>query len=235
MNTISFGWTHSTHKLFTQIAYDRLQGTKKFNNIDTEVLELGCIEPDFDRKKVVNHCHGHFADYDDLIKRPKINNAYNLAIRYTEKAIQAFNDNNPGGQALNMGRAIHFIQDMLNPYHVVFREVDKNHPERIMHKQFEKKAKDLQMKVAQNTRIDKIDKNTQEGFFKTFLPSLMKKTKQISKTLKNDSITERRAIEKSLQNTLIATCRFLEMFPGNLTNKVVIPTSFNSYSKILVK
>ena len=125
MNKIGFGWKHSTHKVISEEIANQIN--KSLNNnmkIDIETLKESCVYPDFVRKKKSSLIHGHFADIDNPSVDPP--DAYKLFSEYTKKAIAAnknaqSNEREYYKRDKYLGYALHFLQDMLNPFHVVFK------------------------------------------------------------------------------------------------------------------
>lgn len=185
---LSFGWCGATHK---EICY-RLM--KKYNPLlpqkmrfDYDMLvKIGSVQPDLDRKKIVEHIHGHFVDPDNFSKDPP--DAYHLALTYTQKALKAHKEGNYGKRDLYIGYASHFILDSLQPYHANgFRAQAKNHPERIAHNRFERLAKDLQNIALKGATLDNLDEPRANTFFKEVFPASIKEAKKLYERLSQNS------------------------------------------------
>lgn len=179
-NKPSFGWNWSTHKEIDRRLineYNRL--LPKNMAFDDELLvEKGSVDPDLDRKKIVGHIHGHFADVDNLSKIPP--DAYNLAIQYTKKATDAHKVGNYAKRDLYIGYATHFIADSLQPYHAVkFVHQRKGHPIRKAHKIFENTAEGIQKYVFDSVNINVLDDTMPFSFFEDVLPKAMRKSKEL--------------------------------------------------------
>lgn len=199
----SFGWRHSTHKLATYMSVEKynklLPKSEAFNY---EILKYSCIQPDLERKNITKYIHGHFADIDNLSKDPP--DAYALCSLYTTKAIKAHEIGLYSKRDDYVGYALHFLQDMLNPMHVEFKPLKKEHPERIFHRFIEEIAEQRQDAVF--TKSASLDVVSSDHFFADTLPKAMRKNKNLFKSLKQtDSVSVTSVIDKALENTYITT------------------------------
>jgi len=213
-NNTTFGWSHSTHKLITQKLVQRsnmaLPEAMKF---DYEILKYSCIEPDFSRHDITKYIHGHFADIDNPSTEPP--DAFQLAKRYSEKAIEAHKNGMYKKRDDYLGYALHFIQDMLNPVHVVFIPVPKGHPERILHKNFETLAAKMQEDTFMKTRLTEPDLST--NFFGKTLPTAMREAKNQLLQLKSGNGENMQDIANlALQNTYRTTHIYLQNLTAHL-------------------
>lgn len=212
----TFGWNHSTHRLVTKKLVQRanmlLQEPMK---LDYEILKYSCVEPDFSRQNITKYIHGHFADIDNPSSNPP--DALQLAKRYSEKAIDAHKNGLYKKRDDYLGYALHFIQDMLNPVHVVFVPVPKGHPERVLHKRFETLAATIQEDTFNTTRLPEIDYNNQ--FFEKVLPEAMRKAKNQLIKLKEGNLENEKMqniAAQALQNTYKTTYLYLQNFAVQL-------------------
>lgn len=202
-NRMTFGWNHSTHQLFScklaKSSNAMLPAKAKFN---LEIIRYGCVEPDFSRKNITKYIHGHFADIDNLSNDPP--DARMLLSKYTRLAIEANSNRNYSKRDMYVGYALHFLQDMLNPLHVVFTPLEKNHPDRLFHKRFENIAEGLQGSVVNGVEFK--ENNLEKHFFREALPEAMRKAKNHLEKIKNhdfDNISE--IAIQSLDNTYKTT------------------------------
>lgn len=210
---VSFGWSHSTHKIISGRAVQRINHSLPPSmRVDIETLMDSCIAPDSERKKITGYIHGHFADIDNLSSNPK--DAHSLLISYTHKAVTANRDGKFNPRAYDkrdkyLGYALHFLQDMLNPFHVVFKKLPKDDPERVMHKKFEKFAQKIQEEVlARNTLSEK---DSTKSFFSDSLPEAMRHTKNLWNKInyRNSTDFQQEAAE-SLKTTQATTDLYLK-------------------------
>jgi len=209
---IGFGWKHSTHQLITGTVAKQIN--EKYPHeirLDMETILEGCIAPDFARKKKEKYIHGHFANIDKISSDPP--DAYNLFLIYSQKAIRK------NKEALTdarhylkrdkyLGYALHFLQDMLNPFHVKYRPLPPEHPERIFHRRFEQMAEKYQTPLVENLAAQKVDYEGVDN--KIFVPQAMRKTKELHKHVKNfeyKGITD--VLKTSLENTYLTTDLYL--------------------------
>lgn len=217
MRNQTFGWKHSTHRLITEKVVNRcnlfLSGADELNY---EILKYSCIEPDFSRKNITKYVHGHFADIDNPSFNPP--DALQLTKIYTKKATEAHKMGLVKKRDDYLGYALHFLQDMLNPVHVVFVPAPKGHPERIMHKDFENIAAEIQENILSETNLTFAPEG--ESFFQETLPRAMRTAKIQLNYLKKDGSDRQKIAKAALQNTYLTTNSYLESFIRNLN----IPT-----------
>lgn len=211
----AFGWQHSTHRLITERlvkAHNKnLPAHAWFN---TDILKYSCVEPDFSRKNITKYIHGHFADIDKPSYEPP--DAFALATRYASKTIESHQKGDYGKRDDYLGYALHFIQDMLNPKHVVFESVPKDHPERIEHKKFEQVAEAIQKEVLGKTPIS--TQGMAMPFFEVTLPAAMRETKKLYYRIKNKDYNDLAEIAAiSLKNTYRTTNEFLKKLTAEMT------------------
>ena len=95
---------------------------------------------------------------------------------------------------------MHFLQDMLNPFHVIFKPLHKDSPERFFHRKFECLAEKIQNNVFKNSVLSKIA--PESSFFESILPDAMRETKNSWGIIKNNNYKNLTEIaESSLQTT----------------------------------
>lgn len=217
-----FGWCHATHKRIDErliekynhlFPKDSMKYTKEF------LVELGSIHPDYDRKKFTQHIHGHFANIDNLSKNPP--DAYHLALKYTNKAIEAHKNGDYTKRDLYTGYATHFITDALQPYHAIpFEYQGKTHPVRKAHRYFEIIAKRIQESVFKNAVLDDID--TQESsFFNEIFPNAMRKAKNMFSKIKGKNYKNTVEVAtEALNNTYNTMNIYFKMLTQKLIEKV---------------
>ena len=207
-NSTTFGWNHATHRFITEKLVAKhnpsLPAKMKLNY---DILKYSCVEPDFSRRNITKYIHGHFADIDNLSNDPP--DAYSLAVTYTNKAIDAHRSGLYGKRDDYLGYALHFIQDMLNPVHVVFVAVPKGHPERVLHKEFENVAETVMKDTFAKTNIDDVD--TELPFFEKILPDAMRSTKDLLLRIKTNDYNNLSEIAiEALGNTYKTTNLYLK-------------------------
>jgi len=234
---LSFGWKHSTHTLITGTAANKINA--KVPNpihIDMETILEGCIAPDFARKKISNYIHGHFANIDKLSSDPP--DAYNLFLHYSQKAIKtnkkAFFDHREYiKRDKYLGYALHFLQDMLNPFHVKYRPLPSEHPERIFHRRFEQMAEKYQSPLIKKLSVQSVNYGDVDN--KIFVPQAMRTAKDLHKHVKNyeyKGIVD--VLKTSLENTYKTTDlymnRIFEIFEASyntgikkISEEIIIP------------
>lgn len=205
---VAFGWNHSTHKFITEKLVAKhnasLPSSMKLNY---DILKYSCIEPDFSRKNITKYIHGHFADIDNLSNDPP--DAFSLAVTYTNKAIEAHKNGLYGKRDDYLGYALHFVQDMLNPMHVVFVAVPKGHPERTLHKEFENVAQTVMKDSYKKAKVDGYD--SEMPFFEKVLPDAMRKTKNLMVRIKSNDYEHLSEIAAlALDNTFKTTSLYLK-------------------------
>lgn len=211
----TFGWKHSTHRLITQKVINRtnlfLPKAEEFNY---EILKYSCVEPDLSRKNITKYVHGHFADIDNPSFEPP--DALQLTKIYTQKATEAHQLGLFQKRDDYLGYALHFLQDMLNPVHVVFVPAPKGHPERIMHKHFEEVATEIQDDVLSEANLSSVSE--EQSFFRKTLPTAMRTAKNQLIQLKKSGSNARNIAKWALLNTYITTSHYLEAFVGKFNN-----------------
>jgi hypothetical protein len=170
------------------------------------ILDYSCVEPDYSRKYIKSYINGHFADIDNLSTEPP--DAYALAKLYTQKMLKENKNKNYEKRDMYLGYALHFIEDMLNPVHVVFKKAPKFSPIRVSHKKFEGVATTVEKNVVKNTKLEKY--NYKEDFFSQTLPKAMRYTKVLSKKVSvNNSSNYLNISERALKNTYITVNKYL--------------------------
>ena len=210
-----FGWKHSTHRLFVARAIEKanfsMPSHAQFND---GILNYSCVEPDLSRKYVTKFIHGHFADIDNLSSDPP--DAYALVQKYTDKALEAHKVQQYNKRDNYLGYALHFLQDMLNPMHVVFNLVPKEHPERIAHKHFEQIATTIENEVVENTELQQIPEFL--SFFDEVLPVAMRDTKYLHNKINvNNHKNFLKIARQSLETTYQMTEAYLQRFVSELS------------------
>jgi len=221
-DTTSFGWRHSTHKLATWMVVEKynklLPKSEAFNY---EILKYSCIQPDLERKNITKYIHGHFADVDNLSTEPP--DAYSLCVLYTNKAIHAHKNGNYSKRDDYVGYALHFLQDMLDPMHVEFKPLKKEHPERIFHRFIEEIAEKRQGLIFK--RLESLDIGSSGSFFAETLPKAMRKNKNLFLKIKSTgcgNATE--VVDRALENTYITTDIYIKKLVASF-NKTSRPVS----------
>jgi len=200
---VAFGWNHATHRFITEKLVAKHNPSLPVSmRLNYEVLKYSCVEPDFSRRNITKYIHGHFADIDNLSNDPP--DAFSLATTYTNKAIEAHKRGLYGKRDDYLGYALHFVQDMLNPMHVVFEAVPKGHPERVLHKEFENVSQTVLKDTFKKANIDSFD--TEMPFFEKVLPDAMRATKDLMVRIKSndyDNLSEIATL--ALDNTFKTT------------------------------
>lgn len=183
----SFGWKHSTHKLVTEKMVSKYNVfMPKSEEFNYEILKYSCIQPDLERKNITKYNHGHFADIDNLSKDPT--DAYALTIRYTKKAIEAHKNGLYSKRDDYLGYALHFLLDELDPMHVIFRPIPKEHPDRVLHREVENAAERIQDLVIDSTALN--HSLSDKHFFSEVLPQAMRKNKELFSQVMNNKSTD---------------------------------------------
>lgn len=199
----AFGWKFSTHKEITKLMVIRFNPLlPKEGQFNYEILKYSCIEPDLSRKHVTKYIHGHFAN----VNKPSVDppDGRQLLIKYTNAAIKMHKEGNYAKRDDYLGYALHFLQDILNPMHVIFKPLDKASKERIFHKKFEKLATEIQKTIFKTSNLTSLEDS--DPFFEKILPKAMKKAKKQLKKIKNkkyDNINE--IVAAALDNTYKTT------------------------------
>lgn len=214
-NCVNFGWNHATHRYITEKLVAKhnssLPASERFNY---EILKYSCVEPDFSRKNITKYIHGHFADIDNPSNEPA--DAFCLAVRYTNKAVEAHKNGRYSKRDDYLGYALHFIEDMLNPMHVVFVKVPKGDPERVLHKKFEGIAESLM--VDEISKIDAKSIGDASPFFKKTLPDAMRKTKNLMRKIKEDENPDLPSIAaEAIKNTYETTNQYFKKLVSQLS------------------
>jgi hypothetical protein len=214
-NMTAFGWNHSTHRLITERAVQEanryLPSKLEFNY---GILKYSCVEPDFSRKNITKYIHGHFADIDNLQKDPP--DAFVLAKKYSSQAIEAHRNGFYKKRDDYLGYALHFVQDALNPVHVVFVPAPKGDPIRTFHKQFETLAASIQTDVLKGKTFNLQDENF---FFEKTFPEAMRKTKNLLGMInQNDTENLSFIATQAIENTYEMTSLFLKKLAVKLNS-----------------
>jgi len=211
-NKISFGWKHSTHEFISEKVAEKINSSVSHKmRIDIETLKESCIAPDFARKKVIDFIHGHFADIDNPSLSPP--DAYQLFLHYSRKAVNSNKEAQKNEREFYkrdkyLGYSLHFLQDMLNPFHVSYKPIPRDHPERIFHRKFECMAEKIQKKVLK--QLISTEQNYEGLLYKSIIPEAMQKTKNSWKLIQSNGYKDMKKIaEFSLENTYKTTDLYL--------------------------
>lgn len=240
----SFGWKFSTHRFITSKVvskYNKLleenhmkilkvKGNELFRIKDSKlfaekykeilnisinqnprmnkmVLHYSCVEPDHWSS---NNMHKHFADVDN----PKEDDALSFIIEHTKEALRTHRIGDYENRDNHIGLAIHGL-DMLNPFHaIIFKILEKNSPERVLHSKFEKIAEQNQGLVLRDITID--DSESQNLTLKEYLFKSMKKAKEQHEEIERIGYTKiedkdlKRIAAAALENTYKATDVFFK-------------------------
>lgn len=249
----NFGWKHVTHRFCTGELVEKYnQLLSRESRMSWEVLFESCIEPDRARHDVQKYVRGHFAD----IENPSYDcpDALDLLKKYTNKAIkthcdalEALGDSRARGTSRHsrakkaeeasllfdkrdayIGYAVHFLQDSLDPMHVVFRPFEKNDPEKDFHNAFEYLASFIQERVLSSRKRNSLLPQQAEGvsFFGEALPKSMKLNRFIHKQLKQRNSYKIFIPDKeselcakiSLENTFSTTAEYFKYLTEKLND-----------------
>lgn len=175
----SFGWHGITHKkisskIINEYKYRLPGGVKK--RFNARFIRDNCTLAD--REIAVR---SHFADINNLSTSPK--DAFCLAQEYTKKAIESHRNGDYRDRDMQIAYALHFIQDSVDPVHVVFNKLARDTPEIRFHIAFENIARTLEKRV-----VNHISLKNSEGtnFFEETLPAAMKKTRTHFEILRDE-------------------------------------------------
>lgn len=159
---INFGWTSDTHIALTQAAASKAIG---FN---IEALNRACILPDKEP-----HLPGsHSAD----ITKPRKEDALS-SFKKLDKKIKTLIANNENEKLSEyIGKALHYLQDMMNPHHINYKTKLSNN-ESFNHLKFEEAAVQIQHETINFAKSLPIDEDID---FDSFLNKKMFETKNMS-------------------------------------------------------
>lgn len=203
-NRINFGWNAVTHKMITQTAvntinkaYSKNPSNRLFN---VNNLMKGSVLPDIEK-----HLPGsHSAD----IFNPRKGDALENFKRYEKLILKELKMGKCERLEFNIGRALHFLQDMQNPKHVIFSP-RQSKADKINHKHFEDSAVKIQnatIKEARNLYSDK-----REGFEKILQQSLEQTSNNahLPKRIAQTAHCQTKLKQKGLINSYNVTYEFL--------------------------
>lgn len=201
--TLNFGWNSSTHKALTQKVTNGInkinstkKGTHKFN---TERIIKACILPDQESSlKAVPHVA-------DISKLRKVD-GLTMFEDFHNRALKSFQHKKTAEFEKNLGIATHYLQDILNPYHVNSTNRTPGKITARLHYFFEEDACHFHHEIQENT---KKEYKKPEMELIDFIKHKMRKTKSIKNKLKTNEISKEDAIKESLQNSYEATVEFL--------------------------
>jgi hypothetical protein len=220
---LSFGWKHTTHRLISSAGVERFNKlVSRASQISHDIVDEACVAPDFNRRELPKNLPGHFANIDKPRDVPA--DALNLVRKYAKKALQAHRNfvQTDSREEINrrdkyIGYALHFLQDMLNPHHVDFEPLPKEHPERIAHKAFESLAQKMENQVIKNTPLP--DTPEQHGFFRETLPNAMRVTKSRWDRVKTLDVPPQE-LNGIARDSLKTTHQTTDSFLGGLARKM---------------
>lgn len=196
-NNLTFGWNPVTHIAITKKAANKINQLNG-QNIQFNVGHLAeaSILPDKVHKDTP-----HFADIDNL----KGENGYTMFENFHKKAVESFKWDDKKGFEENAGKALHYLQDIMNPYHVIKRKQIKE--EGLNHLKFEEYADHLQKGVLEENKLEnqKTDLN-----FTDFLKKKMKETKEQKLKLEKNQTNHKKAIKTSLRKAYNVSIEYLD-------------------------
>lgn len=209
-NKISFGWNSVTHKAITLKACNRINKfyTKKvgLKPFDAEKLINASILPDLEK----NPLESHSADIFE--RRP--NDAYDCFRKYESIVIDDIQQGNNNNIELNIGRALHFLQDMNDPKHVISFEGSISKSEKASHKRFEDSAVLIQKEVLQEAKLN----NQPTGDFEQALQDSLEISSKNAKLPQNEQNIKKLKIE-GLTNSYKVTYEFLAKLAETVRTK----------------
>ncbi len=231
-NSVNFGWNHATHRYITAKLLAKYNSAlPKKIRFNEEILRYSCVEPDFSRRNITKYIHGHFADIDNPSTEPA--DAFCLAVRYTNKALEAHSNGLYSKRDDYLGYALHFVEDMLNPMHVVFVPVPKGHPERVLHKKFEGIAEGVMYKEIE--KIEPIAKDSDLPFFEKILPDAMRRTKNLMIRIKGDENADLSQISaEAIKNTYETTSQYFVKFISQIKCNDIASTNAKKLRKLTI-
>lgn len=159
---INFGWSAKTHKAITQAAADKINKASTHKDgkpiFDARQLTEASILPD----KEPHSVNAHAADITKLRSDDALAsfNQYDANVRVLIKS------KNKEGLSENIGRALHYLQDMQNPMHVN-STVAPCAAEMALHKEFETHAVSIQNETIKYAKGIQVDKPVEFGEFLT--------------------------------------------------------------------
>lgn len=192
---INFGWEGPTHKALSQAGANKVnkEFCKNSTNLifNVPMITESSILPDKEK-----HLPGsHAADITNLKKGDAFFNFNTM-----DKKIKTQIDNGNYTQiSEDIGRALHYLQDMINPFHVLIKS-KLSESDKTSHFKFEQDALTVQsdcITLAKNTAIE------EESDFYSFLKKKMQKAKDKS-ILINTPMSKRKPINlKQMQKDSI--------------------------------
>ena len=194
--------------------------------INFKTLLRSCIEPDRSTDPVRRNISGHFVDIDNLRSDPP--DAFHLAKKYTQAAIEAHRKKNYAKRDECFGLASHYAQD-IGPHHTVFEELAPGHPERIAHRDLELGVQKTQRKVIEKAKLP--EQTSSVPFWDKTMPEAMRNAKNQYFQVKNEKDPEKisKIAEEALLNTYRTTIAFFEEF-ARMINKARTPKRIGLHS-----
>lgn len=196
--SLNFGWNGVTHQALTQKAANKINKLNRNNKDAFKFNTMKLVEASTLPDKIHKDTP-HIADVDNL----EGINGYSLFKNFHHKAIEAFKNEDLSNFETNVGKAIHYLQDIINPYHVSAKKMKQKQIAMINHKHFEDRAEQFQHNAIQEARLEhqKSDLGLEE-----FVKNKMKTAKNI----KNDKkINSPKNITTSLKNSYKVSFEYL--------------------------
>jgi len=229
--SINFSWNWSTHQKITSEIAEKvnthLPPSAKFN---VKSLTHYSTEPDV-WLRYPNHLPSeHFADINE--KKPK--DALHFFNLYTQEAKKAYLNSKSDPSSIAdvwhyLGISIHFLQDMMNPFHVVFEKLSKYDSKMAVHRRFEALAETIQDEKLPQIEAELLKKKkpyeniSQDNFLDKVLYPDMIRTRKLYEQINYNDHNYPDIATKALKNTYRVTKSYLEMM-GELFSQIDMQT-----------
>lgn len=201
---ISFGWAGKTHKALTQAAVNKVNKTFRcFGEnavFNTKLLTEASILPDRD----LYIAGSHSADIDN----PRVGDAFSKFKEIDKKIRHLIKNNDSEFLNENIGRALHYLQDMQNPLHVNYAPKSAKR-EKLLHSKFEESAVSIQHETIKSVVPQKLDKSLS---FENFLEIKMNESKAIANYIIQNLASMTNTVElerQGLKNAYQVTYKYL--------------------------
>lgn len=189
---LNFGWNGVTHQALTRKAANKINKLNRNNkntiSYNVEKLISASVLPDKMHKDTP-----HIADIDFLEEI----NAYTMFKKFDKKAKTAYKQGNEEQFHTNIGKAIHYLQDMMCPPHCSAKKRTRTKAEMMNHKHFEDTTEKFQHDTIQEAKLEHkgIDTNLDD-----YIKNKMRNTKELKQKRESNKLNLKKTIIFSLKN-----------------------------------
>lgn len=177
---LNFGWEGPTHTALSQAAANKVNKEVCPNSpngiFNVQNITYASILPDKEKHEPGSHSAN--------IMKLRDGDAFASFKKYDKKIKELIQSGNIEKLDENIGRALHYLQDMMNPFHVIYKQKFSK-TEKDFHKMFEKQAILIQHDTISQAKLN-IPGNDID--FMTFLKEKMNIAKEKSNQVVNLSL-----------------------------------------------